>query len=387
MNKRNLGLALVLATLLAAALPSLSLASPSSPGEGDSTAGMAQTGSTPAQAHPTGSEAPRLSVEAPREAGLGDQVTLTARLVAADGSPVPGASIEFLTPGNWGPEIEGEIDLGEAKTDAAGVARLTFRAQRAGDLDVTARFEGDARFAPASAEAATQVTGHFQLFTIEMPEVSLAATRYGPWVLAAVLALVWGLYLYVARLVLRIAEAPDLQPLREALVVGPSRRRFVQTLVPMGMHAAIAPVGLGLITVIARSPYTHTNLEDHGPNSGYDRTPFAHVQDGEFDMGTLPPVLEREVSFKREVLPILLANAGPHAVPPRASPPPRGVLLDSYEHIMERQGLVVPGKPEQSELVSVLVNPAMRMPPSIPPLPGEQIQLIVSWVAQGARNT
>jgi len=28
----------------------------------------------------------------------------------------------------------------------------------------------------------------------------------------------------------------------------------------------------------------------------------------------------------------------------------------------------------------------MQVPPSAPPLPDEQIQLIVSWIAQGARD-
>lgn len=101
----------------------------------------------------------------------------------------------------------------------------------------------------------------------------------------------------------------------------------------------------------------------------------------------LPEVLTREVSFSREVLPVLLANGGRHVVPPKNSPPPAGVRLDSYERIMRREGLVVPGKPDESELVDVLVNPAMRMPPSIPPLPREYVQVIVSWIAQGAKNT
>src|SRR3970282_1644118 len=45
---------------------------------------------------------------------------------------------------------------------------------------------------------------------------------------------------------------------------------------------------------------------------------------------------------------ILLANAGPHVVPPKSSPPPRGIRLDSYEGIMAKEGLVVPGKPDRS---------------------------------------
>ena len=77
-------------------------------------------------------------------------------------------------------------------------------------------------------------------------------------------------------------------------------------------------------------------------------------------------MLERPVSFSEEVLPILLLKGGPHSAPPRNQGPPHGILLDSYEHIMRMEGLVVPGKPEESDLVA--------------------IQLIASWVAQGAED-
>ncbi|MFV2073995.1 MAG: hypothetical protein ACC742_15265, partial [Thermoanaerobaculales bacterium] len=127
------------------------------------------------------------------------------------------------------------------------------------------------------------------------------------------------------------------------------------------------------------------NLESYTSGSPYRRTPFAPVG-CEVKRREMPPALDREVSFVQEVQPIFLANAGPHAMPPENSPPPHGVLLDTYEHIMETKGLVIPGKPEESELVEVLLDPAMRMPPSRQPLSDEEVQVIVSWIAQGAKN-
>lgn len=85
-------------------------------------------------------------------------------------------------------------------------------------------------------------------------------------------------------------------------------------------------------------------------------------------------------------MPIFLANAGPHVVMPEHSPPPGGVMLDTYGHVMAMEGVVVPGHPEESELVEHLLSPAMQMPPSVPPLPSEQIQAIVTWIAQGAKD-
>ena len=103
-------------------------------------------------------------------------------------------------------------------------------------------------------------------------------------------------------------------------------------------------------------------------------------------MRPMPPPLDRAVSFSREVLPVFLASGGPHTVAPDHSPPPGGVRLDTYEGVMAKEGVVVPGKPEESELVEHLLSVGMQMPPSIPPLPNEQIQLIVTWIAQGAED-
>jgi hypothetical protein len=100
----------------------------------------------------------------------------------------------------------------------------------------------------------------------------------------------------------------------------------------------------------------------------------------------MPEPLAREVSFREEVLPIFLAYGGPHVVQPRNSPPPGGLRLDAYEHIMSRDGIVVPGEPEESELIEHLLSPGMQMPPSVPPMPDERIRLIVTWIAQGARD-
>lgn len=331
-------------------------------------------------------EPTRLTVESADEATLGDTVTVTASLTTAAGRPVAGATVTVLTPAVWGEEIKGEIELGAARTDAAGVARVSFQARRSGDTGLIARFAGDERLAPAGATRTVHVTGDRQLYTPELPAVSARVSRLAPWAISIALATVWSLYFVVARLVRQIARAADLTPVLEAEGgSGASRRRFLQTLVPTGMQAAVLGIGPGLVTVIVRSPYTHANLREHTPASHYHRTPYAHTS-GEEHMEELPPVLDREVSFSREVLPILLAYGGPHVTPPKNSPPPHGIRLDSYEHIMAKEGLVEPGKPEHSELVDVLVNPAMRMPPSLPPLPEEEIQLIVSWIAQGAND-
>ena len=88
----------------------------------------------------------------------------------------------------------------------------------------------------------------------------------------------------------------------------------------------------------------------------------------------------------------LLRKGGPHVHRPRHSPVPHHVHLDSYAAIVDGHGdhgpthaLVVPGEPLASRLVTVLLDPTMQMPPGVG-MPDEEIQLIASWVAQGAKD-
>lgn len=70
------------------------------------------------------------------------------------------------------------------------------------------------------------------------------------------------------------------------------------------------------------------------------------------------------------------------------SNPPDGLRLDTYENVMaggEDGPVVITGKPDESELmhrIKGLKQPSM--PFRQPPLPDEEIQVIETWIAQGA---
>lgn len=93
--------------------------------------------------------------------------------------------------------------------------------------------------------------------------------------------------------------------------------------------------------------------------------------------------------FQNDVLPIFLTNcampgqgchdAGSHA---------EGMILDSYDNIMA-SGKVKPGKPNSSKIYEVITTgePGDRMPPSpYSPLTADEINLIYTWILQGALN-
>ena len=91
------------------------------------------------------------------------------------------------------------------------------------------------------------------------------------------------------------------------------------------------------------------------------------------------------IYFNLQVLPILVSNCAMNGCHSAASAMD-GVILSSYQSVMA-SGIVTPGNPGNSDLYEVLVetDPDDRMPPN-GPLSNQQIQLIQTWIAQGALN-
>lgn len=324
-----------------------------------------------------------LEVRLPKEAMLGSTFTARAFLTDEHGDPIGGMTIVFEADAFWGDEFQGHMVIGTAVTNRRGVATLATQPRTSATYEVAAYFPGNDRYAAVMEEADLKVHGDSQLYS---PSAGIRVPWLNLWVLAGVIALVWSMYFLVGLRVLAIARParPHSQTIQEE-TSGTTRRQFLAQALPLGAQAGIAAVGAGLVAVVARSPRTHGNLMAPPSTMGYHRTPVAHVGQT-MTMRAMPKMLARTVSFQDEILPIFLANAGPHVVPPENSPPPGGLRLDSYEGVMAKEGVVVPGKPEESELIDHLLSVGMQMPPSVPPLPEEQIQLIASWIAQGAMN-
>ena len=94
-----------------------------------------------------------------------------------------------------------------------------------------------------------------------------------------------------------------------------------------------------------------------------------------------------KIYFQQQVLPILISNcamSGCHDVASHED----GVILTSFEYVMSTGG-VRPGDPGNSDLYEMIVEPDPddRMPPAPRPrLPDDQVNLIRTWIQQGAQN-
>lgn len=96
------------------------------------------------------------------------------------------------------------------------------------------------------------------------------------------------------------------------------------------------------------------------------------------------PTPRLEVSFSRDVLPILLANCTRcHS----GEAPPNGLRLDSYEHLIAGSLYtpeLQPGRPEDSPLLIFITKGTM--PPDAPALSEEEMGIIRRWIEAGAND-
>ncbi|MEJ5240621.1 MAG: c-type cytochrome domain-containing protein [Anaerolineales bacterium] len=90
------------------------------------------------------------------------------------------------------------------------------------------------------------------------------------------------------------------------------------------------------------------------------------------------------ISFLNDVLPILKSRCVNCHGGERVE---EGLLLRTYEELMAGSAngpVIVPGDPENSLLVQLIVN--QKMPKRGPKLTPQQVEIIIEWVRQGAPN-
>ena len=176
-----------------------------------------------ALAEGTGSEPTAMSIGTPTTAGMGQTVTLQARLVDDTGSPIEKAAIDFVTPTSF-LSGSGDVVVARAVTDKQGLAVARYQVRSAGQTTVRAEYKGDDRYAATTATAQMTIVGTDQLYTqkagvaipfLNEPPAFVSALGISPqslprlsgWPIAATLLVVWSLYGFVVTLIFRVALA------------------------------------------------------------------------------------------------------------------------------------------------------------------------------------
>ncbi len=93
------------------------------------------------------------------------------------------------------------------------------------------------------------------------------------------------------------------------------------------------------------------------------------------------------VYFSNQILPILISNCTQSTCHNELDHE-EGIVLTSYQNMLATVNHVTTFNWDENELLKVLIedDPDKRMPYGKPPLPQAQIDLIATWVQQGAKN-
>lgn len=144
-----------------------------------------------------------LKLAAPTVTTLAKDTELSATLLRADATPIRGAVVHFYADASFA-GVNGRVHLGQATTDAQGVATIHYSPRHNGNLTVYAEFTGDGRYQAAESAATLQVTGSPPLY---QETAGIQVPGLNSWLLIAVLTVVWAILFSVAIFILSIARA------------------------------------------------------------------------------------------------------------------------------------------------------------------------------------
>ena len=175
-------------------------------------------------------EPTQIVVGAPTQSKLGETLTVQAVLADSNGHPISKATIYFTTETTFLGK-KSDVVLAQAITNGNGQAVAHFSNDFSGALTLQAEFPGDQQYAASNATIQVATSGEGQVYVdhvgVDIPgfnvppvgaTVASLQTQSGSarfiqslwpamngWPIAAVLLLVWSMYLLAVRFVFRVA--------------------------------------------------------------------------------------------------------------------------------------------------------------------------------------
>lgn len=173
----------------------------------------------------------QIVVGAPSQATLGQPLTVQAVLANSEGHPISKAVIYFTAPATFLGDTNNVV-LAQAVTNGNGQASAQIVDDFSGTITLSAEFRGDTQYAPSNATAQISVPGEQQVYDdhigVDIPGFNVPPVIGGPqvslqpqtgiigfiqslwpamngWPVAAVLLIVWSMYLLAVRFVFHVA--------------------------------------------------------------------------------------------------------------------------------------------------------------------------------------
>jgi mono/diheme cytochrome c family protein len=205
-----------------------------------------------------------IEVATPDAAALGDQVPITVTARSADsGEPLSGATVIFHAVKSFA-GVAGEAVLGSAVTNDVGVASFAMTVHVAGVQGIRVEVVGKDEVQDQSIDIPVTIGEQ-----LHESEAGVDLPGLGAGVVVLVVAAAWAIFLTAGRAVLAASRAPISED-DEATLPGKLKISHLATI----MMTISVLVAVGLVTILIRSPETHSNLNPEG----YDRTPVAYLE-------------------------------------------------------------------------------------------------------------
>ncbi len=142
-----------------------------------------------------------LSITAPSSVGAGEDIAVEATLRTAGGESLAGVPLTLFQVG-----AVGEREMARATTNEKGVAVFRHTESTVADLSLRVRFGGDAKHAPAAAEARVEISGLDTPSAVVMPHTPSPLVKT---VLFTILGGVWLTYAFAGSCIIRIFRHGD----------------------------------------------------------------------------------------------------------------------------------------------------------------------------------
>jgi len=176
-------------------------------------------------------ESTQIVVGAPSQATLGQPLTIQAVLADGNGHPISKAVIYFTVSTTFLGDTN-DMVVGQAVTNGKGQASAQIVVDLFGSVTLNAEFQGDTQYASSNATTQISMTGEHQVYNdhigVDIPGFNVPPVIGGPqasiqsqasivrfiqslwpamngWPVAAVLLIVWSMYLLAVRFVFRVA--------------------------------------------------------------------------------------------------------------------------------------------------------------------------------------
>lgn len=156
-----------------------------------------------ALAAPAGASHVTVRIGVPGMLEVGTVASIPVALSEADGAPLANTPVSFYLDATFA-GVSGEVEVGTAVTDSAGLATLAYRPRVAGHHDIRVEYFLPNEAEPEIATISVDVAGAAQLYVAD-PGLSIPGLNVG--LLMAILTTVWTILFGIAVVLIRIARA------------------------------------------------------------------------------------------------------------------------------------------------------------------------------------